>query len=109
MALLTPYNLPLLVLAYLLGSIPFGLLLAKLFGGSDLRKSGSGTSGAHPDPAARRRKGRASSLARRTPLRTKRNSDHARRSGRVARPLLSGVAEIQRRQRSGHRARRLPD
>src|SRR5215472_15538736 len=46
MALLTPYNLPLLVLAYLLGSIPFGLLLAKLFGGSDLRKSGSGNIGA---------------------------------------------------------------
>jgi acyl phosphate:glycerol-3-phosphate acyltransferase len=45
MALLTPHNL-LLVLAYLLGSIPFGLLLAKLFGGSDLRKSGSGNIGA---------------------------------------------------------------
>ena len=45
MALLTAYNL-LLVLAYLLGSIPFGLLLAKLFGGSDLRKSGSGNIGA---------------------------------------------------------------
>ena len=32
--------------AYLLGSIPFGLLLAKLFGGADLRKSGSGNIGA---------------------------------------------------------------
>jgi glycerol-3-phosphate acyltransferase PlsY len=46
MALLTPHNLLLLMLAYLLGSIPFGLLLAKLFSGSDLRKSGSGNIGA---------------------------------------------------------------
>src|SRR5260370_37195036 len=32
--------------AYLLGSIPFGLLLAKLFGGGDVRKAGSGHIGA---------------------------------------------------------------
>src|ERR1700687_6073008 len=32
--------------AYLLGSIPFGLLLSRLFGGGDLRTSGSGTIGA---------------------------------------------------------------
>jgi glycerol-3-phosphate acyltransferase PlsY len=32
--------------AYLLGSIPFGLLLAKLFGGPDVRKQGSGNIGA---------------------------------------------------------------
>jgi glycerol-3-phosphate acyltransferase PlsY len=36
----------LLPAAYLLGSIPFGLLLAKLFGGADVRKSGSGNIGA---------------------------------------------------------------
>jgi glycerol-3-phosphate acyltransferase PlsY len=32
--------------AYLLGSIPFGLVLAKAFGGPDVRKSGSGNIGA---------------------------------------------------------------
>ena len=32
--------------AYLLGSIPFGLLLGKLFGASDVRKAGSGNIGA---------------------------------------------------------------
>jgi acyl phosphate:glycerol-3-phosphate acyltransferase len=34
------------VAAYLLGSIPFGLLLAKIFGGADVRKAGSGNIGA---------------------------------------------------------------
>jgi acyl phosphate:glycerol-3-phosphate acyltransferase len=32
--------------AYLLGSIPFGVLLTRLFGGGDVRKSGSGNIGA---------------------------------------------------------------
>jgi glycerol-3-phosphate acyltransferase PlsY len=34
------------VAAYILGSIPFGLVLAKLFGGTDVRKEGSGNIGA---------------------------------------------------------------
>lgn len=44
-------NIPLtltvvLIVAYLLGSIPFGILMAMLFGGADVRKSGSGNIGA---------------------------------------------------------------
>ncbi|MGH9315160.1 MAG: glycerol-3-phosphate acyltransferase, partial [Vicinamibacterales bacterium] len=35
-----------LLLAYLLGSIPFALLVARRFGGVDLRASGSGNVGA---------------------------------------------------------------
>lgn len=34
------------LVAYLLGSIPFGLILAKAFGGADVRKTGSGNIGA---------------------------------------------------------------
>jgi acyl phosphate:glycerol-3-phosphate acyltransferase len=41
---LTEISIP--VAAYFFGSIPFGLLLAKLFGGPDVRKAGSGNIGA---------------------------------------------------------------
>ena len=41
------WTAPMLFLgAYLLGSIPFGLMLAKIFGGTDVRKAGSGNIGA---------------------------------------------------------------
>jgi acyl phosphate:glycerol-3-phosphate acyltransferase len=40
------FHLGIPVVAYLLGSIPFGLLLAHVFGGKDVRKAGSGNIGA---------------------------------------------------------------
>jgi glycerol-3-phosphate acyltransferase PlsY len=45
---LTPYLLALapLPVSYLLGSIPFGVILGKFFGGADVRKAGSGNIGA---------------------------------------------------------------
>lgn len=46
MPFLTPMNLGLIALAYSLGSIPFGLILTKIFDGADIRKSGSGNIGA---------------------------------------------------------------
>ena len=39
-------NLPIFVMAYLLGSVPFGLILTKVTGAGDLRSVGSGNIGA---------------------------------------------------------------
>jgi len=39
-------DLALIVLAYLLGSLSFGLLIARMYGGADLRRRGSGNIGA---------------------------------------------------------------
>lgn len=39
-------TLPLVLVGYLLGSIPFGLIFAKLFAGKDVREHGSGNIGA---------------------------------------------------------------
>jgi len=46
MPLHLPSALLLAIAAYLLGSIPFGLLCAKVFGGKDVRQHGSGNIGA---------------------------------------------------------------
>src|SRR5258708_24181706 len=46
MSFISPTTALLLAAAYFLGSIPFCLILAKLFAGSDIRKSGSGNIGA---------------------------------------------------------------
>jgi glycerol-3-phosphate acyltransferase PlsY len=47
MSFFTPTTILLLTAAYFLGSIPFGLILAKLLAGEDIRKSGSGNIGAN--------------------------------------------------------------
>ncbi len=43
---LKAYSLVFISLAYLLGSVPFGIVIARLYGGVDPRKTGSGNIGA---------------------------------------------------------------
>src|SRR5260221_4511845 len=47
MSFFTPTTILLLAAAYFLASIPFGLLLAKLFAGKNIRESGGGNMGAN--------------------------------------------------------------
>ena len=46
MDFLSNENIELFILAYIIGGIPFGLILAKIFGNVDIRKEGSGNIGA---------------------------------------------------------------
>ncbi len=46
MDFLTNINVQFYIAAYLIGGIPFGLLLAKYFGGADIKSEGSGSIGA---------------------------------------------------------------
>lgn len=46
MDFLSNENIQLFLLAYIIGGIPFGLILAKIFGKVDIRKEGSGNIGA---------------------------------------------------------------
>src|ERR1700751_168415 len=41
-----PHALPIIAASYLLGSIPFGYLLVRIFRGEDVRQTGSGNIGA---------------------------------------------------------------
>ncbi len=97
------------VLGYLLGSIPFGLILTRLAGTQDLRSIGSGNIGA-TNVLRTGRKGLAAATLLCDMLKgtvaviiagyfggpERRDAGGARR---LSRPSVSGVAEIQRRQR----------
>ena len=99
-----------LLLGYLLGSIPFGVILTRLAGAGDLRKIGSGNIGA-TNVLRTGRKGLAAAtllldmgkgfLAAWLAWRWFRRTRMARRGGGDGRSLLSGLARVSRRQGRG--------
>jgi len=108
-----PYLLAALIFGYLLGSIPFGVVMAKVFGLGNLRDVGSGNIGAtnrqqegrDPHTAVRYAKGHRRRLDCRTV------GPHDRCCGRIRsfpRSLLPSLAEIQGRQRRRDISRGLP-
>ena len=98
------------ILAYLLGSLSFAVLLSRWFGTQDPRASGSGNPGAtnmlrvagkklcHPDPARRRRQRPAAGAGR--PLAgARRDGGGLGRHRRRDRPPVPAVLQLPRRQR----------
>ena len=97
------------VLGYLLGSIPFGLILTRLAGTQDIRSIGSGSIGA-TNVLRTGRKGLAAATLICDVLKGTRRGDHRRLfrrterrdaggARRLPRPSLPGLAQVQGRQR----------
>ena len=101
---------------YLLGSIPFGLILTKLAGFGDLRADRLRQYRRDQCAAHRQQRSRRAHAAARRCQRHRRRSDcgsHfgpyaglARRARRLSRPSLPGLARLSRRQRRRHLSRR---
>ncbi len=97
------------LLGYLLGSIPFGMVLTKLAGTQDLRSIGSRQYRRHQRAAHRpqgprrgdadRRHAQGHGRGHHRRLLRRRQCGDAGRARRLPRPPLPGLAQIQRRQR----------